>query len=252
MTAHPRSRGENPVADIEVTDDAGSSPLTRGKRHDEPIGLITDGLIPAHAGKTLAVPLVETIQRAHPRSRGENPDMSSRLRYERGSSPLTRGKHDGPPAPVADVRLIPAHAGKTPSHRATNQTPAAHPRSRGENDSMIFTFRSRLGSSPLTRGKPLHAILASRAAGLIPAHAGKTSYPSCRRSATWAHPRSRGENYAVSFRSCLMRGSSPLTRGKRNRLRCCAGRSRLIPAHAGKTLPDLRFYCADRSDLGNP
>ena len=26
----------------------------------------------------------------------------------------------------------------------------------------------------------------------------------------------------------------------------------LIPAHAGKTLPDLRFYCADRSDLGKP
>ena len=26
----------------------------------------------------------------------------------------------------------------------------------------------------------------------------------------------------------------------------------LIPAHAGKTLPDLRFYRADRSDLGKP
>ena len=26
----------------------------------------------------------------------------------------------------------------------------------------------------------------------------------------------------------------------------------LIPTHAGKTLPDLRLYRADRSDLGKP
>ena len=47
-------------------------------------------------------------------------------------------------------------------------------------------------------------------------------------------------------------GSSPLTRGKpvdEVTERLGLG---LIPAHAGKTLPDLRFYCADRSDLGNP
>ena len=47
-------------------------------------------------------------------------------------------------------------------------------------------------------------------------------------------------------------GSSPLTRGKRMDRRANTRRQGLIPAHAGKTLPDLRFYCADRSDLGKP
>ena len=47
-------------------------------------------------------------------------------------------------------------------------------------------------------------------------------------------------------------GSSPLTRGKLSATRMPLHIRRLIPAHAGKTLPDLRFYCADRSDLGNP
>ena len=47
-------------------------------------------------------------------------------------------------------------------------------------------------------------------------------------------------------------GSSPLTRGKREDYVREVQQQRLIPAHAGKTLPDLRFYCADRSDLGNP
>ena len=55
-----------------------------------------------------------------------------------------------------------------------------------------------------------------------------------------------------SWQMFVSRGSSPLTRGKHCARRCrrlCPG---LIPAHAGKTLPDLRFYRADRSDLGKP
>ena len=70
--AHPRSRGENAVAAGRAAAADGSSPLTRGKLETPGEWQYTTGLIPAHAGKTLAVPLVETIQRAHPRSRGEN------------------------------------------------------------------------------------------------------------------------------------------------------------------------------------
>ena len=67
-----------------------------------------------------------------------------------------------------------------------------------------------------------------------------------------AHPRSRGENWETFILDEASGGSSPLTRGKLFHLALPARRTRLIPAHAGKTLPDLRFYCADRSDLGNP
>ena len=51
--AHPRSRGENSTTPGRRLADTGSSPLTRGKRHDEQEWLPRDGLIPAHAGKTV-------------------------------------------------------------------------------------------------------------------------------------------------------------------------------------------------------
>ena len=73
-----------------------------------------------------------------------------------------------------DVRLIPAHAGKTEAENVEAFHDAAHPRSRGEN-SMIFVIISRSrGSSPLTRGKPDERRGHAFGVGLIPAHAGKT------------------------------------------------------------------------------
>ena len=90
--AHPRSRGENlPVPSVEVAV-SGSSPLTRGKRGQVSSGTLPQGLIPAHAGKTMTggSPAVSTP--AHPRSRGENAVFLIPLVYTVGSSPLTRGK----------------------------------------------------------------------------------------------------------------------------------------------------------------
>ena len=52
--AHPRSRGEHLVTTIRVRQPAGSSPLTRGAHRGSAIGIGELGLIPAHAGSTLA------------------------------------------------------------------------------------------------------------------------------------------------------------------------------------------------------
>ena len=91
------------------------------------------------------------------------------------------------------------------------------------------------GSSPLTRGK--HAVALNRIAftRLIPAHAGKTgtlgrSYPTFP-----AHPRSRGENAQTVEVGAHLVGSSPLTRGKLDKIIYRAMSTGLIPAHAGKT-----------------
>ena len=63
----------------------------------------------------------------------------------------------------------------------------------------------------------------------------------------WAHPRSRGENDASQVTQTTGPGSSPLTRGKprpsRPLLRPCG----LIPAHAGKTRPELRRPTGSRA-----
>ena len=113
LAAHPRSRGENLMASQATPRRSGSSPLTRGKRAWVVAVLGTSGLIPAHAGKTLVGRALQVCDRAHPRSRGENPLPSLVGGLLVGSSPLTRGKRRHGWQGRQRLRLIPAHAGKT-------------------------------------------------------------------------------------------------------------------------------------------
>ena len=173
-SAHPRSRGENPVGAGPRRRGLGSSPLTRGKhlrwRGSQPGA----ALIPAHAGKTTTPTPAATYEPAHPRSRGENGRGGARMPVRWGSSPLTRGK------PQRWSRW-------TKSGRA-------HPRSRGENGGRPASRTRRMGSSPLTRGKPRLRCPRRGQDGLIPAHAGKTNRHDYQLRRRQAHPRSRGEN----------------------------------------------------------
>ena len=233
--AHPRSRGENRPILAPWIGVAGSSPLTRGKLQTHLARTANRGLIPAHAGKTSRWERRRGCPWAHPRSRGENSLMRASAAVVVGSSPLTRGKRAHDTRFRRAVGLIPAHAGKTNEPSFTALITGAHPRSRGENWWMPVARGLRAGSSPLTRGKhggPTRRVTADR---LIPAHAGKTVTPSDPPVAWKAHPRSRGENARPVRPRDMARGSSPLTRGKRqlHYLRSLPGG--LIPAHAGKT-----------------
>ena len=131
--------------------------------------------------------------------------------------------------------LIPAHAGKTCHRSLINRLTGAHPRSRGENFWRGTARPHVRGSSPLTRGKPNSGSSGVVMMGLIPAHAGKTHLVDAGLLQARAHPRSRGENNPTCVGGSTTRGSSPLTRGKRDG----GGRGvvgwGLIPAHAGKT-----------------
>ena len=153
-----------------------------------------------------------------------------------GSSPLTRGKR--PPRFKEDrvPGLIPAHAGKTNARRGMKYRGAAHPRSRGENQSRVRRHTPPPGSSPLTRGKQSEGTGAFTHHGLIPAHAGKTLTDKHPVRTVTAHPRSRGENVMCFFAPSAVQGSSPLTRGKLSLLGVVLRSVGLIPAHAGKTL----------------
>ena len=235
--AHPRSRGENPTGARASTSASGSSPLTRGKRIVPVTVRAEPRLIPAHAGKTQPPFSSFCCIAAHPRSRGENSGQVNPWSPIAGSSPLTRGKRIAKIAKRALGRLIPAHAGKTPSVVLPGDRVRAHPRSRGENASSMPRARLIPGSSPLTRGKPTGEVVFDDPLRLIPAHAGKTDSTRFFRLPAPAHPRSRGENILRSRKPEAKAGSSPLTRGKRVRLPFSGVASRLIPAHAGKTLP---------------
>ena len=156
-----------------------------------------------------------TGRTAHPRSHGENEALAASDATDKGSSPLTRGKHVAGVRRGAGGRLIPAHAGKTSTASRALVGVSAHPRSRGENASAASSFCSFAGSSPLTRGKRRHARAHVDQSRLIPAHAGKTS--------------------AASLSQSQPPGSSPLTRGKHLIKKKGTTIWRLSPAHAGKT-----------------
>ena len=175
------------------------------------------------------------MQRAHPRSRGENVRLTARTSLFAGSSPLTRGKRENAPGDLLAEGLIPAHAGKTGRSVSPLICRPAHPRSRGEN---VFDHAEPTiahGSSPLTRGKRETGKRGRTAMGLIPAHAGKTTPISAATFVAWAHPRSRGENLTATGAPPSVFGSSPLTRGKLRGVHAGHHALRLIPAHAGKT-----------------
>ena len=213
----------------------GSSPLTRGKHRHAPCLRDISGLIPAHAGKTASTHATTRSTQAHPRSRGENAVSFEPSESRKGSSPLTRGKRTRDLLETIGVGLIPAHAGKTARPVRRKGLRWAHPRSRGENHWQEWALAQIPGSSPLTRGKPLHTRLCRGVHRLIPAHAGKTHAGCGWHDYRQAHPRSRGENWGRLVALAFECGSSPLTRGKRAGPSIAGAQLRLIPAHAGKT-----------------
>ena len=234
-SAHPRSRGENARYVSPQASSDGSSPLTRGKPSRRKTPTLNTGLIPAHAGKTVASWRIRQAARAHPRSRGENYRPGHCEHRCDGSSPLTRGKRFGVEVAAVGGGLIPAHAGKTKAAQQMVVNFQAHPRSRGENRAQNAPVRPGVGSSPLTRGKRQKWSVVRIARRLIPAHAGKTARHVCVLLHGGAHPRSRGENEMITGTRGASAGSSPLTRGKLLECGRNPAGAGLIPAHAGKT-----------------
>ena len=250
--AHPRACGENRESPCDWHGVRGSSPRVRGKLRPPTQGARAPGLIPARAGKTPCGPGGPRTWRAHPRACGENPRQPAVMTNKAGSSPRVRGKRPGLQRHPARRRLIPARAGKTSFMSFPSWVGAAHPRACGENLDLADPASFPLGSSPRVRGKLPHVLRGRLVAGLIPARAGKTTSPSGVSPAPAAHPRACGENFQTTILPRLREGSSPRVRGKRNPAPGPRRLEGLIPARAGKTLPDLGFYRSGRSDLGNP
>ena len=73
--------------------------------------------------------------------------------------------------------------------------------------------------------------------GIIPAHAGFTAYRPPAHASAQDHPRTRGVYWLSSSVTRITPGSSPHTRGLHASLPGVTRWSRIIPAHAGFTLP---------------
>ena len=151
-TAHPRSRGEHAVVEVEAQPDCGSSPLARGTQIGRNRRRRANRLIPARAGNTPDSADVSPEGSAHPRSRGEHTRLRRCITRGVGSSPLARGTLFAPFGGDAGGRLIPARAGNTVGYGLWLIVFPAHPRSRGEHVLTDTTASTTHGSSPLARG----------------------------------------------------------------------------------------------------
>ena len=152
--AHPRVCGENVVFSFLGSPPTGSSPRVRGKLVGIVKGAINGRLIPACAGKTRSRFHRIRRCRAHPRVCGENCVASHWPPASSGSSPRVRGKRQAIDRSPANIRLIPACAGKTVRSRLIVDSRPAHPRVCGENIPYRAFRPLDQGSSPRVRGKP--------------------------------------------------------------------------------------------------
>ena len=126
--------------------------------------------------------------------------------------------------------MIPAAPG------ATGVEPGK-PRTRG-----VYATRGRCtvsvaGSSPHTRGLPHQGTLHGQRRRIIPAHAGFTRADGPAGPGQADHPRTRGVYRASHHDPVGLWGSSPHTRGLPHALRLDHDGPRIIPAHAGFTIP---------------
>ena len=210
---HPRIRGEHRVTPPLSTPVLGSSPHTRGAH---PLGIHRSaglGIIPAYAGSTSRIHLARRGKGDHPRIRGEHQHFYEHFSTQQGSSPHTRGAHLQNAYIIFRQGIIPAYAGSTahPLHRRYHNRD--HPRIRGEHCSSRFATKSRLGSSPHTRGAlPAQQAVWARVR-IIPAYAGSTNERARARRAGRDQPLIRGEHLALETLPMFGRGSSTHTRG---------------------------------------
>ena len=153
-----------------------------------------------------------------------------------GSSPLSRGILAGTGLNSWAERIIPALAGNTMLTTPEGVLQTDHPRSRGEYSRICRSWRSRCGSSPLSRGILWHRGDGLAGNGIIPALAGNTGSELLPRNPGTDHPRSRGEYEFQQGPVMWTLGSSPLSRGILTLHRALVTRPRIIPALAGNTV----------------
>ncbi len=243
-SVHPRGRGEHVGAGWGIVSTPGSSPRARGTHSGTVASRPLTRFIPAGAGNTGRPPRRCPSRPVHPRGRGEHLAARICAVFHSGSSPRARGTHDGDRDPPGLQRFIPAGAGNTTKQAAGVDSPAVHPRGRGEHVDDVGMVRRDPGSSPRARG----TLIAFRCDFLndrfIPAGAGNTPVCASSRAPAPVHPRGRGEHSETFGEAFVVHGSSPRARGTRSGEPAMRLAGRFIPAGAGNTLTAGRHPAA--------
>ena len=194
------------------------------------------GIIPAHAGLTQSSRATIGQGWDHPRACGAHRTVKTSSRNPRGSSPRMRGSHGVIGGINSISGIIPAHAGLTGAITPIQPEARDHPRACGAHGAWHSEQQEPRGSSPRMRGSRNFHKCQADILGIIPAHAGLTTFLFCVLDKIRDHPRACG---AHSRRATTIRwrsGSSPRMRGSLDMEYLNLVGVGIIPAHAGLTL----------------
>ena len=239
-SVHPRIRGERFFPFASPFAPHGSSPHTRGTRHQARPGPPVLRFIPACAGNASRALTRRGPTSVHPRMRGERTRWWSNIATRGGLSPHTRGTLERHRRLLGLWRFIPAYARHASEHDQKHSCRTVHPRMRGERSAGGRTAWACLGSSPHARGTPGELVQDLVTARFIPAYAGNASGPHDASGSCAVHPRIRGERKSSLLSEPSLLGSSPHARGTHAPRRGRAAACRFIPACAGNACAATR------------
>ena len=187
----------------------------RGTENCREARKVREGITPAHAGNRKYIRRMNTADRDHPRTCGEQSARKTEWNFSRGSPPHMRGTVYYEPREDLYHGITPAHAGNSLFFHSSSVPLQDHPRTCGEQTRRSWGRRIRIGSPPHMRGT-----------------ASRTENGS-RRSED--HPRTCGEQKTFRLRSWKRKGSPPHMRGTGKGSGDNADRHGITPAHAGNS-----------------
>ena len=127
----------------------------RGKDLLKYILLRLQGITPAHAGKSTSQQMLESELKDHPRTCGEKPNELSRLYLGKGSPPHMRGKVLLFCLRPRNLRITPAHAGKSVKTNISCVDFRDHPRTCGEKQLLEKQLQQMKRITPAHAGKSI-------------------------------------------------------------------------------------------------
>ena len=147
-----------------------------------------------------------------------------------------RGKARLQTALMVQMRITPAHAGKSRIRSGLRFWKRDHPRACGEKKQDLLKYSYGEGSPPRMRGKAWGTAVNALSVRITPAYAGKRRCWAGCKLLVWDHPRVCGEKPCSFPRWRTSPGSPPRVRGKVNIARFYITRHRITPAYAGKRI----------------
>ena len=176
----------------------------RGTENCREARKVREGITPAHAGNRKYIRRMNTADRDHPRTCGEQSARKTEWNFSRGSPPHMRGTGQSPKAAASDNRITPAHAGNSISPARRSWSPWDHPRTCGEQPGRLHGHLFYIGSPPHMRGTGEDIAYFTSPVGITPAHAGNSLVQNNFKTTSRDHPRTCGEQTAAGWVAIIM------------------------------------------------